>query len=214
MTQAPATPPSVSPLADNGFVASDSFPRWSAAAITGFVMSFLLVLAPLGIILGIVGIVRTWGGKRRGMGLSIAAIPIGLIVGTITTLFIVMAVAMFAVMAAGRDSTEMWRVSRVNIVAEASEFYTVMSPRFRVKVTEEAFQAWATGVSAKHGALQAVRKAKRIIERTDGDRYIVNFTGDFVNGSANIAVTIGLKNNWTPEIDNIDVDGVPALADG
>lgn len=214
MTQAPANPPFESPLADDGLVASDSPPRWSAAAITGFVMSFLLVLAPLGIILGIVGMVRTWGGKRRGMGLSIAAIPIGLIVAMFTTIVIVKGVVMFAVMAAGKDSTKMWRVSRINIAAEASEFYDVMSPRFRAKMTEEAFQAWATGVSTKHGALQAVRRAKNVIVPTGDGRYVVHFTGDFVNGSANIAMTIGLKNNWTPEIDNIDVDGEPALADG
>lgn len=214
MTQAPASPPFESPLADDNLVSAALAPRWSAAAITGFVMSFLLVLAPLGVILGIVGIVRTWGGKRRGMGLSIAAIPIGLIVATITTIVIVMAVVMFAVMTTSRDSIKMWRASSVNIATEASEFYDVMSPRFRVKVTEEAFQAWAKAVSTKHGTLQGVRNAKRVLVPTSDGGYVVNFTGEFVNGSANIAVTIGLKNNWTPEIDNIEVDGEPALAGG
>lgn len=213
MTRAPTSPHYDPPIVDADLVATTLPPRWSAAAITGFVMSFLLVLAPLGVILGIAGIVRTWGGKRRGMGLSIAAIPIGLIVGTITTIVIVMAVVMFAVLGAGRDSTDMWRASRVNIAAEASDFYDVMSPRFRVKVSQDAFQAWATDVSTRHGALQAVRRAKKVIVPAGDKRFVVNFTGEFVNGPANIAVTIGL-NGWTPEIDNIDVDGVPALSDG
>jgi len=114
---------------------------------------------------------------------------------------------------AGRDSTRMWRASRVNIAAEAADFYDVMSPRFRVSVTPEEFQTWATNISVEHGALQSLRRAKKVIVPTQDKRFVVHFTGEFVNGPADIAVTIGL-NGWTPEIDNIEVDGVAALIDG
>ena len=54
-------------------------PPWSAAAIGAFVLSllgFIGITAVLGLIFSIVGIVATRRGRRRGMGLAIAAIPI------------------------------------------------------------------------------------------------------------------------------------------
>ena len=73
------------PIADHTRTGPEHSP-WSVAAIAGLVLSLLgcsLIGAVLGLILGIVGITRTRGGRRRGMGLAIAAIPISLGTGLI-----------------------------------------------------------------------------------------------------------------------------------
>ena len=94
MTQfQPPTPgPAMAPGGPVGVPPAFNEPvRWSAAAVAGFVLSLvgcLIVTAPLGLILGIVGIVTTRGGRRRGMGLAIAAIPISLLTGVFSLIVV------------------------------------------------------------------------------------------------------------------------------
>jgi hypothetical protein len=49
----------------------------SGVAIAGFILAFLI--APLGLILSIVGLVQTGGGRRKGKGLAIAGVVISLL---------------------------------------------------------------------------------------------------------------------------------------
>ncbi|WP_200958817.1 DUF4190 domain-containing protein [Nocardioides sp. Root190] len=59
---------------------SNEQPKNDGVSITALVLSFLCCLAPIGVILGFVGLSRTKGGKRKGRGLAIASIIIGIIV--------------------------------------------------------------------------------------------------------------------------------------
>lgn len=55
-------------------------PKTDGVSIAALVLSFLCCLAPIGVILGFVGLGRTKGGQRKGRGLAIAGIIIGIIV--------------------------------------------------------------------------------------------------------------------------------------
>ncbi|GAA4104567.1 DUF4190 domain-containing protein [Nocardioides kongjuensis] len=54
-------------------------PKTDGVSIAALVTSLLCCLAPLGVILGIVGLSRTKGGQRKGRGLAVAGIVIGLL---------------------------------------------------------------------------------------------------------------------------------------
>jgi hypothetical protein len=68
-------------------------PKTDGVSIAALVLSFLCVLAPIGAILGFVGLSRTKGGQRKGRGLAIAAIVIGIVM---TLLVIGLVVAVIA----------------------------------------------------------------------------------------------------------------------
>ena len=70
-------------------------PKNDGVSIAALVLSFLCCLAPVGLILGFVGLSRTKGGKRKGRGMAIAAIIIGIVM-TIITALIAVAVFVFA----------------------------------------------------------------------------------------------------------------------
>lgn len=54
-------------------------PSTDGISIAALVLSFLCCLAPIGVILGFVGLGRTKNGQRKGRGLAVAAIPIGIV---------------------------------------------------------------------------------------------------------------------------------------
>lgn len=54
-------------------------PKTDGLSIAALVLSFLCCIAPIGVILGIVGLKRTKGGQRKGRGLAIAAIIVGIV---------------------------------------------------------------------------------------------------------------------------------------
>lgn len=60
-------------------------PKTDGLSIAALVLSFLCCLAPVGVILGFVGLSRTKGGKRKGRGLAIAAIIVGILMTLATT---------------------------------------------------------------------------------------------------------------------------------
>lgn len=209
MSQSPSD--TLSPTTtDETLLAGDQRPPWSFVAITGFVLSFLLPLAPLGVLLGIVGIFRTRG-RRRGMGLSIASIPIGLVVSGFTTLTIF---AVWMLTTLGNDASSATRgclsISRNAVSEAAAEYYERFSPRFQVVVSSDEFEAWLTEVLTQHGALQTLRPTKTNIITKTPDGYAFSFTGEFVNGAARVLVTMGM-NDMAPEIDDIEVDGLSAM---
>jgi hypothetical protein len=194
--------------ADSDFLAMIERPKLSVAAIAGFILSFLFVLAPIGILLGIVGIFRTRGGRRRGMGFAIASLPIGFITGSLT---VVMSMALWVFYLMGTTaihSTEFLQSSRVVMAEKAADAYEGFSKRFKLEVDEDRFAQWAMQVAIKHGTLQKIEPpdAKSMKPRDD-DTSEINMTGQFVNGPATVSVTIGFD-GLEPEIDDITVDGV------
>ncbi|MCX6400160.1 MAG: DUF4190 domain-containing protein [Propionibacteriales bacterium] len=70
-------------------------PKTDGLSIAALVVSFLCVCAPIGVILGFVGLKRTKGGQRKGRGLAIAAIIVGILM-TLATGAAIAGIAIFA----------------------------------------------------------------------------------------------------------------------
>jgi hypothetical protein len=202
-----ATP--VSPEPRDPFVRGRRAP-WSLTAVAAFILSFLLALAPLGVLLGIVGIFRTSGGRRRGMGLSIAAIPIGLVVSAVTGLVcFAIAIGHFA-NEARKPALVLLKSSSVQIERKASELFDEMSARFKVASSKEGFQAWAKNVASEFGTLQGLRIERTKPFDTTDDGMRIRAHGEFSNGAAEIVFLLAHKSGFTFEIDDIIVDGKSA----
>ncbi len=189
---------------------NDSFANqpkpWSGVAIAAFVTAFLV--APVGILLGIIGIFHTSKGRRRGMGLSIAAIPVGIIVSVLIAAFVGSIYVVMLTRNTSRSSLDVLRTSQVRVAESTSEFYEKFaSKRLKANVDEATFSAWLGKVVAEHGSLQRYATPPLWME-PHGQEVQFNFDGEFVNGSARISVVAAVTNEMNVEIDDIEVDGV------
>ncbi|WGX98527.1 DUF4190 domain-containing protein [Nocardioides sp. L-11A] len=59
-------------------------PKTDGISIAALVTSLLCCLAPVGVVLGIVGLSRTKGGRRKGRGLAIAGIAVGVLMSIVS----------------------------------------------------------------------------------------------------------------------------------
>lgn len=73
-------PPYGAPYGGGGGYGGPPPAKTDGVSIAALVLSFLCCLAPVGVILGFVGLSRTKNGQRKGRGLAIAAIVIGIVV--------------------------------------------------------------------------------------------------------------------------------------
>lgn len=185
--------------------------QWSAAAITGFVLSFLGctgVGAPLGIVFGIVGLVRTRGGRRRGFGLAVAAIPISLLTGV---LFVVIAIGMMlgsATRAAASEVKEVLRTRPADIAMAVSSLREICSEDFSAEVGAEELRAWVEAVRAKHGRLVQLEGLIHQPSGRSSGKASIGLEGKFINGRANITITFKVEGLRRVTVDDIEVDGV------
>lgn len=186
-------------------------PPWSAAAIAGFVLSLLGcagITALAGLILGVVGIFKTRGGQRRGLGLAVAAIPISLVMGCLSILVVTLTIFGVRGKTAVDQLPTVLAADSSATVEAVSALRAIASDEFNAEVNDEALEEWLQDVGAKHGRLVEVLKASRVQpkESPTGAR-TVNFDGKFVNGPAGIAVTFK-RSGWDVKIDDLAVDGV------
>lgn len=70
-------------------------PKTDGISIAALVTSLLCCLAPIGVILGFVGLSRTKGGQRKGRGFAIAGIVVGLLM-SVTSAVVGAAIFIFA----------------------------------------------------------------------------------------------------------------------
>ncbi len=212
MTPLDSTTPGYSMSAPNDIYASSNLglPRWSALAITAFVLSligFLGFTAILGIILGIAGIAVTRGGRRRGMGLAIAAIPISLLTGAVGAVFVIGIVSLFRM----GDVTK--QVEKVLSTSEDAgkaidSIYANSTPSFQQEVSRDELSNWLSEVRRKHGNLINVdRTIKTSTVTSEGNRASFNLPGKFVNGPALVRMRFEQHGLMKPLIDDFDVDG-------
>jgi len=188
-----------------------ALPRWSAAAIGGFILSllgFLGVTAVLGLIFGIVGIITTSGGRRRGMGLAIAAIPISLVTGAYSIFLLsvvffgtrAMAIPVKLQTALGADSA--------TVADSANALRELGSAAFNDEVSTEALQAWITQLNSKHGKLTSTSwDTQQMLSPTPDGAMCLNFKGKFINGPASIRLIFKAEQLWSMRIDDIDIGG-------
>ena len=183
-------------------------PPWSAAAIAGFVLSLLGctgIGAVLGLIFGIIGIVRTHGGQRRGLGFAIAALPISLALGALSILIWVLVMLSAQGVKLMAQLPEMFAAPPAEAAETLREF---CSDDFNENVSSEQLQAWFGTVTATHG-----RFVEMMPDTSGGMTPGVaemSFVGKFVNGQANIKVTFSETEaaQFRVVVDDIEVDGL------
>ena len=181
---------------------------WSAAAIAGFILSLFGVTAVFGLVLGIVGIITTGDGRRRGRGLAIAAIPISVVTGAI---FVLLVAGFFLVARAGRLPIKLesaLAADSSSLVGAADTLREMGSAKFNDEVSAEAMQAWLKQINAKHGKLTSAKfdPQQMMSWRPDG-AMCFNFSGKFVNGPALIQLVFSKEKAWSLRIDDIDIGG-------
>lgn len=187
-------------------------PRWSALAITAFVLSligFFGFTAILGIILGIAGIVVTRGGQRRGRGLAIAAIPISLVTGGLGALFLVTGVMVWRMGEMSKRIETALSASSADVIASTIEIYALGSPDFQSAAPKDRIETWLADVKRKHGTLSGFEKQDDLgfVTRNSTAGFALNLRGKFTNGPALVRVRFSPNYILEPRIDDIDVDG-------
>lgn len=215
MNELNTTTPGYSMSAPNDAYATSQMgpPRWSALAITAFVLSligFLGFTAVLGVILGIAGIAVTRGGRRRGMGLAIAAIPISLVTGALGALFLVTGVMVWRMSEMSKRIEPALSASTADVNKGADEIFAMGSPEFQSAAPNDRIETWLADVKQKHGTLSGFEKQDELgfITRNSSGGFVLNLRGKFINGPALVRVRFSANYILEPRIDDIDVDGV------
>ncbi|UCF33327.1 MAG: DUF4190 domain-containing protein [Phycisphaerales bacterium] len=179
-----------------GFAAFDHRPApYSAAAIAGFVFSLLICIPVLGgilgLVFGLVGLGSTAGGRRRGRGLAIAAIPLSLLTGFASGLFV------YASLSAMRNlitiSSRIEPIFQANDAALDDALKAVLAmttPEFQQEASPEDFRQWLEDVEAEHGKLVELTLDPNMPAETTGDKVVLVLPAKFVQGPATIRVTL------------------------
>lgn len=185
-------------------------PPYSAAAIAGFVLSLLGCLgvtAILGVIFGIVGIVNTRGGVRRGKGLAIAALPISLVMGLVSIIGVLALYAFGQAMAVVAMMPNLYDVDG-NVVAETvSVFRGACTDEFQAEVSQTQLSAWFQAARAEHGALIELKQIDPPKPVPGTNRMTIRVIGKFVSGDQDIVVTLRTSRIGAMAIDDIEISG-------
>jgi len=188
-------------------------PPWSAAAITGFVLSWLgctIIGAVLGLILGIVGITRTTRGRRRGLGLAIAAIPISLLTAVLGVAmgFGFLMATQAAVLTAQLPTA--FRADAAGMSESVEALRGLCSDDFNESVNAVQLEGWLVQVAEDHGRLvEILSPPMGGSPPGPGGESILDLPVKFVNGRANVRITISRQeiSKFRIAIDDIEVDG-------
>lgn len=191
-------------------------PSMSAVAVVALVASLVFcvpfVTQVVGLICGVIGIASTSGGRRRGRGLAIAAIPISLIVAAVWCGLGYVTFRVFGeATRLAQEVQTLLRTSGEAVAVNSTDFYTHTSKRFQQQLTQSEFAAWVDQVLDDHGTLQNMRPAQQFFQSDPEGRMVTQYIGQFSNGSANIAVTFAFDDDFTPQIDDVQVDGESPL---
>lgn len=211
--QSPLQPPGAAQPGSYAPAVSGPPTRWSAAAISGFILSLLGctgVGAVLGLILGIIGIFATRGGRRRGMGLAIAAIPISLIMGLMSLGLAVLAIAGVRMSHVATELPAIMGAEAAGPSAAADVLLNLASDEFREEVGPEGVLPWLVHVAKTHGKfVEAVPTTGNPMGSTPEGHLYLSLDGKFVNGRTNIKIVFDAESIWgLPKIIDIEVDGV------
>lgn len=209
--QSPPPPPPQGQYDPPGSYGPYRPPPWSAAAIGGFVLSllgFLGITAVLGLIFGIVGISRTGGGRRRGRGLAIAAIPISVVTAGLGGVLFIGILFVTHAAEIPRKLQSALALDSSSLPAAADILRGMGSPKFNEEVSTETLQAWITQINAKHGKLtSASLDTQQMVSDTPDSATCLNVKGKFVNGPAAIRLIFNREEAWSLRIDDIEIGG-------
>lgn len=184
-------------------------PPRSVAAVAAFVCSLLGCLgitAVAGLILGIVGIVQTAGGKRRGLGLAIAAIPISCVTSVI---FLVLLASTLATWGLFHAQGLAGKVLKADAATAAKLIAEKASPELRAAANESRTGAWLSAVRARHGTFVGMGAADFAPPVTENPKVqVFPFTGKFVNGTAPVTISVSISLKDIYKLEDLAVDGV------
>jgi hypothetical protein len=193
---------------------------WSGAAVAGFVLSWLgctIVGGVLGLILAIVALFDTGGGRRRGRGLAIAAIPISLLTGGLSVCLALILFNVFQVLHTYPDKLmPVLGPQAGDVSVAAASLRALADDSFNRRVAGGKLEAWLGRVLEKHGTLVGHKveiSNPRWVERKpsysseDSNEWLVTTTGKFVNGETNIKLTIDISDLFKPQLMDIEIDG-------
>ncbi|MCC7292731.1 MAG: hypothetical protein IT449_11790 [Phycisphaerales bacterium] len=196
MSSMPPVPPAFQPPA---YQAMGSQPL-SGAAVAALVSALVFPCVGLHVVVSLicsaVGIAATSGGKARGRGLAIVAIPIALVLGALEAggfyWFGKMTVAVLdQSMAAGR----LLESPSEDLDARADAFYDArMTDDFKATVSKDQFKSWAKQVVEKHGRATMVDPSglqnSAPAMGSSQPRFTMNLRAKFVNGEETIATDL------------------------
>ncbi len=183
---------------------------WSKAAVVGFGASFsgcTVVGALIGLVLGIVGILKTGDGTRRGRGLAIAAIPISLLTGLMG------GYAAFGTYAYFKMSNIANKIpAAVNggdVTTAANQIRELASAEFKEQVPVGDVERWVTSVRETHGKfVSMVPDPSDAAGPTQSGMVYLNYEGKFVSGDASVRIFFSAQSILgDPHIVNIEIDG-------
>jgi len=190
------------------YVVETAQQRWSAAAVAGFVMSLLGCTAPLGLLFGLIGLFTTSGARRKGRGLAIAALIIGVLWGS-TCYFLG-----YGAYRAGKFflalTADVGQMLQTGTFAPADAdriLARIGTNELTAAVHGEDVVAWIAAVKAKHGSFREIVPNAAGSQQLGGNKAAVDFTGKFVNGEANIRVVF-VTDGMQMRVDDIEVGGI------
>lgn len=207
-------PPPTSPVsAVPEFVPAPDKP-WSGLAIGGFVCSIIGCLpgvSIVGLILGVVGIVQTRGGRRRGFGLAVAAIPISLVTGVLGLTTVFATVAFADMNKAIERLAPLLAAEPATVKTAIANFRDQCTDEFNEHVDDDRFETWWRSIRKQHGPLTALPKMSST--KASGQDYELRFAATrFVNGPASVTVTMRRISLAHFSINDMAVDGVSPRA--
>jgi len=182
-------------------------PSWSGTAIAGFVLSLLgclVVTGFLGLVLGTVGIVQTRGGRRRGRGLAIAAVPISIVTIGLGLFVGYMSYKMYDQMFVRFNGVASLLESNPSEAEINDALQKHCSQDFRDSVSPERMREWLESIHQDHGTLVSKAEAPQPVQRTN--QIALKFECKFVNGTAPIVIVYS-KDSFELRVDDIEVDG-------
>ncbi len=198
------------------------FARFAGAE--GMIMGGLtgLVGGLLAMVLGIVGIVRTRRRtdagsevglpprRRRGRGVAIAAIPIGLVAGVLQVAVGASLYRMQVSLQFSEKALKLLGTSSSNIEEAVDDWYAEKtSARFQAACSPEKLAGWLRETLAERGQIQHVKKDRNFLEVTP-TAFVVKLNGNFVNGGAPLRVHVGIE-GMEPKVVDIEVGGSSPL---
>lgn len=219
MTQMPPSPPHGPGPLDDLYPAEPAPAPLSSTCVAALVCS-LLVCIPLvtqlvGLILGILGLGYTSGGKARGRGLAIAALvisPLAALAWCGAALFWVALI--IPIMTLDNDLAPLWSDDNVTMTQAAAAIHqTVLSERLKVRVDQTALLTYSQQVVARYGQVKSIKPSPTMLtNRQDDVGWILHLDAQFAEGPTNLSVLIGLD-GFAPQIDNITVGDLTLAPD-
>lgn len=172
-----------------------------AALVSALVFPCVGVHVVVSLVCSLVGIAATSGGKARGRGLAIVAIPIALVLGALEAGGLYWFGRMtLAVMDQSLAAGRLLESPSEDLDARAEAFYDArMTDDFKATVTKDQFKDWAKQVVEKHGRATTVdpsglQNSAPAMGSTK-PRFTMNLRAKFVNGEETIATDLFVAGN-------------------